>query len=50
MPDRVNTGITVVGAGAQIPGGLRIGRNVVIRPDRVENEFPGPEIASGETV
>jgi glucose-1-phosphate adenylyltransferase len=50
MPDRVNTGITVVGAGAQIPGGLRIGRNVVIRPDRVESEFPGTEIASGETV
>jgi glucose-1-phosphate adenylyltransferase len=50
MPDRVNTGINVVGAGAQIPGGLRIGRNVVIRTDRVENEFPGTEIASGETV
>ncbi len=50
MPDRVNTGITVVGAGAQIPGGLRIGRNVVVRTDRVENEFPGTEIASGETV
>ncbi len=50
MPDKVNTGITVVGSGAQIPGGLRIGRNVVINCDRLESDFPGTEIASGETV
>jgi glucose-1-phosphate adenylyltransferase len=50
MPDRVNTGISVVGAGAQIPGGVRIGRNVVIQPDRQETDFPGTEIASGETI
>jgi len=50
MPDKLNTGITVVGAGAQIAGGLTIGRNVLIRSDRFESEFPGTEIASGETV
>jgi len=50
MPDKINTGITVVGAGAQIPGGLIIGRNVLIHSGRLESEFPGPEIASGETV
>jgi len=50
MPDRLNTGITVVGAGAHVPGGLVIGRNVLIRTGRVESDFPGTEIASGETV
>jgi glucose-1-phosphate adenylyltransferase len=50
MPDRLSTGITVVGAGAHIPGGLTIGRNVLIRSDQQEGDFPGPEIASGETV
>lgn len=50
MPDRLNTGITVVGAGAHIPGGLVIGRNVLIHSERYENEFPATEIRSGETV
>jgi glucose-1-phosphate adenylyltransferase len=50
MPDRINTGISVVGAGAQIPGGIVIGRNVLIRSDSLESDFPGTEIGSGETV
>ncbi len=50
MPDKLNTGITVVGAGAQIPGGLVIGRNVLIRSDVTEADFTGAEIASGETI
>ena len=50
MPDKLNTGITVVGSGAQVPGGLTIGRNVMIHCDRVESDFPGPEIPSGETI
>ena len=50
MPDKLNTGINVVGAGAQVPGGLRIGRNVLIHSDRRESDFPGTEIASGESV
>jgi glucose-1-phosphate adenylyltransferase len=50
MPDKINTGITVVGAGSQIPGGLRIGRNVLIRSGCLESDFPGTEIVSGETV
>ena len=36
--------------GAQIPGGVVIGRNVLIRSGRLEGDFPGTEIASGETV
>ncbi len=50
MPDKLDTGITVVGAGAQIPGGLVIGRNVLIRSGCLESDFPGTEIPSGETV
>jgi glucose-1-phosphate adenylyltransferase len=50
LPDRLNTGITVVGSNAHIPSGLRIGRNVLIHSDRVESDFPGTEIASGESV
>ena len=50
MPDKIDTGITIVGAGAHVPGGLRIGRNVLIHCDRLESDFPGTEIPSGETV
>jgi glucose-1-phosphate adenylyltransferase len=50
MPDKLNTGITVVGAGAQIPGGVLIGRNVLIGSDCNETDFSGTEIASGETI
>jgi glucose-1-phosphate adenylyltransferase len=52
MPDKLNTGITVVGAGAHIPSGLAIGRNVLIYSERLESDFPegGTEISSGETV
>jgi len=52
MPDKLNTGITVVGAGAHIPSGLVIGRNVLIYNERLESDFPasGTEIGSGETV
>lgn len=50
MPDKLNTGITVVGAGAQIPGGITIGRNVLIHSGVLESDFPGTDIPSGETV
>jgi len=50
MPDKISTGITVVGAGSQVPGGVRVGRNVLIHCDRLESDFPGPDIPSGETV
>ena len=50
MPDKINTGITVVGAGTHVPGGLSIGRNVLIQCNRLESDFPGTEIPSGETV
>ncbi|HMO59580.1 MAG TPA: glucose-1-phosphate adenylyltransferase [Roseiflexaceae bacterium] len=50
MPDRLNTGITVIGKGAHIPAGLRVGRNVLINADRDEDAFPQGHVPSGETV
>lgn len=50
QPDKLNTGITVVGKGAHIPPNIRIGRNVVINADRDEENFPAGETPSGETI
>ena len=50
QPDKLNTGITVVGKGAHIPAGLMIGRNVVINADCDEEHFSSNVIASGETI
>jgi glucose-1-phosphate adenylyltransferase len=49
-PERLNTGLTVIGKRARIPNGLRIGHNVVINPDVTEANLPGDFIASGETI
>ncbi|MBI5301098.1 MAG: glucose-1-phosphate adenylyltransferase [Chloroflexi bacterium] len=51
-PSKLNTGITVVGKGARIPGGLSIGRNVVIQTKVIENEFDAFDkiVPSGATV
>ena len=49
-PERLNTGLTLVGKGAVIPPGAKVGRNVVIYPKAAEKDYPGAEIASGETV
>ncbi|MEA3337159.1 MAG: sugar phosphate nucleotidyltransferase [Chloroflexota bacterium] len=50
VPNNLNTGITLIGKRAQIPVGLRIGRNVVVRPRTPASAFPAEEIRSGETV
>lgn len=50
QPDKINTGITVVGKSSHIPPGTIVGRNVVINADRDEAHFPGREVASGETI
>jgi glucose-1-phosphate adenylyltransferase len=49
-PERLNTGITVVGKRAAIPAGATIGRNVVIFPRATAKDYPGLEVASGETI
>jgi glucose-1-phosphate adenylyltransferase len=50
FPDRLDTGITIIGERARIPGGYRLGRNVLVHPDCAEVDFSEPSIPSGETV
>jgi glucose-1-phosphate adenylyltransferase len=51
-PDKINTGITVVGKAAHIPQGATVGRNVVIVPRADEEAFIpfGDKVPSGATV
>ncbi len=49
-PGRLNTGITVVGKGAVIPRGVRIGRNVKIAANVRPSDFAGRQVRSGESV
>jgi glucose-1-phosphate adenylyltransferase len=49
-PDKINTGVSVVGKRAHLPANLRVGRNVVINADRDEEHFLSGELASGDTV
>ncbi len=32
MPNQLNTGLTLIGKRAQVPAGVKVGRNVVVRP------------------
>lgn len=49
-PQRLNTGITVIGRRTRIPAGLHIGRNVEIGPLLAESDFPSTKVESGATV
>ena len=46
----LNTGLTVVGKGAKIPEGIRIGRNCAIAGNVTEKDFRGSIVQSGETI
>ena len=50
MPEVLNTGLTVVGRGAQLPVGVHIGRNVVVYPHVEEGAFADLTVASGQSV
>ena len=50
MPNLLNTGLTLVGKGAEIPAGAIIGRNCVIQPFTKGRKLAGKELASGSTV
>lgn len=52
LPNKMTTGITVVGKSAHIPPNVRIGRNVLINSDVDEEAFAdfGDFVKSGETV
>jgi glucose-1-phosphate adenylyltransferase len=49
-PDRLNTGITLVGKRAVVPAGVTVGRNVVVHPRVTKRSYPGNEVVSGATI
>jgi len=49
-PDYLNSGITVIGKGARLPSGLRVGRNCKIDPGVKETDFATLSIPSGTSV
>src|SRR4249919_1389613 len=49
-PNRLNTGITVVGKRAVVPRGARIGRNVKVAADVRSSDYSGRVVRSGESV
>ena len=49
-PERLNTGITVVGKRAQIPASARIGRNVRIAGDVRPADFKSKRVKSGSSI
>jgi glucose-1-phosphate adenylyltransferase len=49
-PDRLNTGLTLVGTQARIPEGVTIGRNTAIRPRTPESAFRGKSLPAGSTL
>jgi glucose-1-phosphate adenylyltransferase len=49
-PDNLNSGITLIGKGAKLPPGLRVGRNCRIDPGAKETDFSTLSIPSGSSV
>ena len=49
-PERLNTGLTAIGKGSRLPGGIKIGHNVIINPGISEDKFQTDYVASGETI
>ena len=49
-PSYLNCGITVVGKGARLPSGVKVGRNCKIDPNVQENDFSTRFIPSGSSV
>ena len=49
-PDLLNTGISVVGKGAILPAGMRIGKNCLVHAGVTFADLPSGSIESGQTV
>ena len=50
MPNHLNTGLTLLGKRAQVPAGVKVGRNVIVRPRVSAAAYPPGDVASGETL
>jgi glucose-1-phosphate adenylyltransferase len=49
-PRDLFSGLTLVGKGAEIPPGIRVGTNAIVEIGVRESDFASPEVRSGETV
>ena len=49
-PRITSTGLTIIGKSTVIPPGQKIGRNCIIYDNVAEDDFPEPEMSSGETI
>jgi len=49
-PGILNSGVTIIGKGAKLPEGVKIGRNCAIDCNVVEKDFHGSIVQSGETI
>ncbi len=49
-PDKIFTGITIVGKRARIPAGVSIGRNCRIDPSTYPEDYDTDHVSSGETI
>ncbi len=49
-PQRLNTGITLIGKRANLPDGMKVGRNCKIGTEIKPGDFPEKELATGETI
>ncbi len=49
-PHLLSSGITLIGRSCDIPAGLRIGKNCIIKPDLARDKFKEKAIPSGRTV
>lgn len=51
IPDKLDTGLTLIGKGARVPAKARVGRNCLVDSGVLERDFPeGGRVASGENV
>lgn len=50
FPSRLNTGLTVIGKGARVPAGVKLGRNVLVYGRAKAKDYGSKDVASGETV
>ena len=50
QPARLNTGLTVVGKGALVPRGVKLGRNVLVRHHATAKDYSSTETQSGGSV
>ncbi len=49
-PDHLDSGLVVVGKGAHIPTGTKIGKNSILHPALRQGDFPAKDIPAGATL